>query len=113
MAGYLIDANLPRWFSLWSGREFVFVHELGPDWSDTQIWRYASAQTLTIVTKDADFSDRVLATDVGPNVIHFRIGNLTIRELHTFLAGTWGQVCRMSANFRLVQVYRDRIEGVG
>jgi predicted nuclease of predicted toxin-antitoxin system len=37
----------------------------------------ASANTLTIVTKDADFSHRVLLTTSGPNVIHIRVGNLT------------------------------------
>ena len=112
MARYLIDANLPRWFSLWSSREFVFVHDDGPEWSDGRIWHYASANTLTIVTKDADFSDRVLAADVGPNVIHLRIGNLTIRELHMFLAGIWDEVCLASEASRLVQVYRDRIESI-
>ena len=68
MARYLIDANLPRWFSLWSGGDCEFVHDLGADWSDTEIWEYASANSLTIVSKDADFSDRVLASAAGPKV---------------------------------------------
>jgi hypothetical protein len=29
MARYLIDANLPRWFSLWSGSDYEFVHDIG------------------------------------------------------------------------------------
>ena len=31
MARYLIDANLPRSFSLWSSRDYVFVHDIGSD----------------------------------------------------------------------------------
>jgi predicted nuclease of predicted toxin-antitoxin system len=114
VARYLIDANLPRWFSLWASGDCAFVHDLGADWSDTQIWDYAAANGLTIVTKDADFSDRaVLAGDAGPKVIHVRMGNLRIEELHQFLTAVWPDVCRTSDASRLVQVYRDRIESMG
>jgi predicted nuclease of predicted toxin-antitoxin system len=60
VARYLIDANLPRWFALRSGGDCEFVHDLGADWSDTRIWNHAAARGLTIVSKGADFSDRVL-----------------------------------------------------
>ncbi len=60
MARYLIDANLPRWFSLWSGGDCKFVHDLGADWSDTEIWYYAALNQLTIVSKDADVSCRLV-----------------------------------------------------
>lgn len=113
MARYLIDANLPRRFSLWAGGDCEFVHDLGADWSDTQIWDYAAANGLTIVTKDADFSDRVLVTSAGPSVIHIRVGNLMIGELHRYLSSIWTDVCRASGASRLVQVYRDRIESIG
>jgi hypothetical protein len=45
VARYLIDANLPRWFSLWAGGDCEFVHDLGADWSDTRIWDHAAATT--------------------------------------------------------------------
>jgi len=112
MARYLIDANLPRWFSLWSGVDYEFVHDIGPEWSDTKIWQYAASKALTIVTKDADFSHRVLLTANGPSVIHIRVGNLIIGDLHRYLSGVWPTVCRASERCRLVQVYRNRIESV-
>ena len=112
MARYLIDANLPRWFALWSGGDCEFVHDLGADWSDTDIWNYASTQGLTIVSKDADFSARVLTTSTGPSVIHIRVGNLTMADFHRYLSGIWTEVCRTSDSCRLVQVYRDRIESI-
>lgn len=113
MARYLIDANLPRWFALWSGGDCEFVHDLGADWSDTEIWNHAAADGLTIVSKDADFSDRVLLNADGPKVIHIRVGNLTIRDLHRYLSTVWPDICRASDFNRLVQVYRDRIESIG
>jgi predicted nuclease of predicted toxin-antitoxin system len=114
VARYLIDANLPRWFSLWSGGDCEFVHDLGADWSDTEIWDYAAANALTIVSKDADFSDRALMVgDALPKVIHVRVGNLRIGQLHQYLTAVWPDVCRASDGSRLVQVYRDRIESVG
>ena len=112
MARYLIDANLPRWFVLWAGGDCEFVHDLGPDWSDTDIWNYASTHGLTIVSKDADFSARVLTTSTGPSVIHIRVGNLTMADFHRYLSGIWVDVCRASDSCRLVQVYRDRIESI-
>jgi predicted nuclease of predicted toxin-antitoxin system len=64
------------------------------------------------VTKDADFSGRALFTSSGPRVIHIRVGNLTIGDLHRYLSSIWTEVCRESAACRLVQVYRDRIESI-
>ncbi len=112
MARYLIDVNLPRWFSLWSGSDYEFMHDIGPAWTDSKIWEYAGANALTIVTKDADFSDRVLVNVNGPRVIHVRVGNLTIGDLHRYLASIWPDICRASESCRLVQVYRDRIEAI-
>jgi predicted nuclease of predicted toxin-antitoxin system len=113
VARYLIDANLPRWFSLWAGGDCEFVHDLGAGWSDTQIWDHAAANGLTIVSKDADFSDRVLLSTAGPSVIHIRVGNFRMEELHQYLTDIWPDVCRASDGSRLVQVYRDRIESIG
>jgi predicted nuclease of predicted toxin-antitoxin system len=112
VARYLIDANLPRWFSLWSGGDCEFVHDLGAGWSDTKIWQHAAANGLTIESKDADFSDRVLVTSEGPSVIHVRVGNLMIADLHRYLTAVWPDVCRASDASRLVRVFRDRIESV-
>jgi hypothetical protein len=54
-----------------------------------------------------------LARGAGPKVIHVRVGNLRIEELHQCLTGIWPDVCAASDASRLVQVYRNRIESVG
>jgi predicted nuclease of predicted toxin-antitoxin system len=112
VARYLIDANLPRWLSLWSSGDCEFVHDLGASWSDSQIWAYAAQHALTIVSKDADFSDRVLLSEHGPKAIHIRVGNLTINELRQHLLAVWPAICQASDDCRLVQVYKDRFESI-
>jgi predicted nuclease of predicted toxin-antitoxin system len=57
MIKYIIDANLPYYFSLWKGEEYQHVIDINPDMKDSEIWKYARENNLTIVTKDADFSD--------------------------------------------------------
>jgi len=112
MAGYLIDVNLPRYFSLWEGEDFIFVADLDTSWADSRIWQYAADHSLVIVTKDADFTDRVLLSDEGPHVIHLRIGNMRMRAFHKFLTEIWDEICDLSEQHRLVQIYKDRIECV-
>ena len=112
MANYLIDVNLPRYFSLWAGDDYTFVLNMDPTWKDSEIWNHAKMHNFTIVSKDADFSDRVLLEEDTPPVIHIRTGNMKMRDFHGFLSGVWEEVCLLSENQRLVQVYHDRIETI-
>ena len=112
MARYLIDANLPRYISYWNSDDYVFATDLGERATDQELWDYAFKHDLTIVTKDADFTDRVLVSSVGPSVIHFRVGNMRLRQFHEFLQRNWSELCRMSSEFRLVIVFDDRVECV-
>lgn len=112
MARFLIDVNMPPRLALWSTDEFVFMHALGPTWSDREIWDHALAHGLAIVTKDTDFSDRVLLEGAGPRVVHFRIGNLRMRQFHALATNVWGDVCHALETNRIVQVFPDRIESI-
>ncbi len=113
MKKYLIDVNLPRYFSLWSGDEFEHVVNINDQMKDSEIWEYAKQHNLVIVTKDADFSDRILLAEPPPRIIHIRTGNMKIREFHQFISQLWEQICMLSDSHKLVQVYNDRIEGLG
>jgi len=96
MARFLIDANLPRYFAPWSGPDCEFAHDMGNGWSDSDAWAYASARGLTIVSKDADFTNRALLGTAGPKVIHMRLGNLRMREFHLIVANRWASICAAS-----------------
>ena len=110
MTRYLIDANLPYRFSLWHGDDYLHVFDLGDDLQDSAIWNYATENHLTIVTKDTDFSDRIMLTEPPPRVIHLRIGNMRLRDLFGFLQRVWPRVTELSASSRLVIVRPTLIE---
>jgi predicted nuclease of predicted toxin-antitoxin system len=44
---------------------------------DEQVWRYAHANRLTIVTKDSDFAEMSKLLGSPPKVIWLKIGNCT------------------------------------
>ncbi|HET8864609.1 MAG TPA: DUF5615 family PIN-like protein [Gracilimonas sp.] len=112
MPRFLIDENLPYKFSLWKGEDFVHQYELEDIKSDKEIWGYAKRNQLTIVTKDADFSDRIIFADPPPKVIHIRIGNMRIKEMYQFFEKNWEDIRSHSRNYKLTNVYKDRIEGI-
>lgn len=113
MNKYLIDVNLPRYFSLWASDEYEHVVNINDEMTDSEIWEYARLHDMTIVTKDADFSDRILLSGPPPRIIHIRTGNMKMREFHRHLNELWDQVCMLSEEYKLVQVYNDRVEGLG
>jgi predicted nuclease of predicted toxin-antitoxin system len=110
MARYLIDANLPYRFAMWQGDDYVHVFNVGDNLPDSAIWNYARERALTIVTKDADFSDRVMLSEPPPRVIHLRVGNLRLRDLSSLLLSIWPRAAELSAQNRLVIVRPTLIE---
>lgn len=76
MTKYLIDVNLPYFFKLWNTSEYIHQIDVNPVAKDKDIWEYAKGNSLTIITKDSDFSNRILFKDPPPKVIHIRIGNV-------------------------------------
>jgi predicted nuclease of predicted toxin-antitoxin system len=99
MVKYLIDANLPYYFSFWAGEEYIHIRDINDEWTDTQIWQYAKERNLTIVTKDADFSDRMLLSEPPPRIIHIKLGNMKMREFHTLISSIWKEVCERNRQF--------------
>ena len=113
MKKYIIDANLPYYFSLWRGEEYQHVIDIDPHMKDSKIWAYAKEHTLTIVTKDADFSDLILLNTPPPRVIHIKLGNMKMKAFHNAIDNIWENVLTMSEEYKLVRVYADKIEGIG
>ena len=65
------------------------------------------------MTKDADFSGRIILQTPPPWIVHLRFGNLRRREFHAVLARVWPQVEALLPTHKLVNVYPDRVEAVG
>jgi len=112
MAQFLVDANLPYYFSLWHNEQFIHQIDLGDSWTDEQIWQYAKENNLTIITKDADFSNRILLKEPPPKVIHMRIGNLKMRDFFLLITKVWEQIKVLNKDYKLVNVFQDRLEGI-
>lgn len=112
MSRFLIDANLPYRFSLWRGEDYQHAFDLGDDLSDQAIWEYAKHADMVIVTKDADFSDWIMLSDPPPRVVHFRVGNMRLRDFHVFVQQLWPQVCRLIASHKLIIIRTAEIECV-
>ncbi len=79
---------------------------------DSEIWEYAKLNKLTIVTKDAGFSDMIMLNDPPPRVIHIKLGNMKIKEFYQKISAIWADVCSMSKEYKLVRVYSKHIEGI-
>jgi predicted nuclease of predicted toxin-antitoxin system len=109
---FLIDANLPYRWDVWGGGQFQHVFDLGDDLPDRAIWEYARLNDLVIVTKDSDFSDWVMFADPPPRVIHFRTGNLRLRELKVLVDRIWPTVDDLIARNKLVIVLPNSIESI-
>lgn len=108
----MIDVNLPYRFSLWNSEDFIHQINIDDEWTDEQIWNYAKENNLTIITKDADFSNRIIFQEPPPKVIHIRFGNMKMREFYAFLTAIWDDVIDLSETHKLVNVFRDRIEAI-
>jgi predicted nuclease of predicted toxin-antitoxin system len=113
MKGFLFDENLPARLTFAPKFPVVFAASLGAQPSDSQIWEFARKEELVIVSKDADFSDRIIVRSPPPWVVHLRFGNLRRKDLHARLARVWPQIETLLKTHKLVNVYADRLEGIG
>lgn len=77
-AKYLIDVDLPRFFSIWN---------------------------------DEDYLHQIMQTP-PPKVIHVRLGNVKMRQFHDILSKLWPQVIELNSNYKLVNLFHDRLEGI-
>jgi len=112
MKGFLFDENLPRVPSLQTILPVTHALDLGTRSTDSQLWAHAQQNDLAIVTKDADFSQRIVLGVSPPRVIHLRVGNMRGREFAAWLQRIWPHIESAIATHKLVNVYRDRIEAV-
>jgi predicted nuclease of predicted toxin-antitoxin system len=76
---FLVDNQLPSALAkLLVSREHDAQHvlDVGLDAaSDTEIWKYAAANSLVLITKDEDFSQRASQPGASVQVVWVRLGN--------------------------------------
>lgn len=109
---FLVDLNLPKNFAHFNKLEFTFVADIDPFMSDRNIWNYALENSKIILTKDSDFYYRSIASLRKPKVVHFEIGNMTLRELHHHFEKNWEAIIALLGEYDLIVVDRESIKGV-
>lgn len=112
MVQFLIDVNLPYYFKLWNSENYLHQREINDEAKDTEIWNYAKKHQLTIVTKDSDFSNRILLDEPPPKVIHIKLGNCKMNEFYKIINKVWNDVLELNSTHKLVNVFSQRIEGI-
>lgn len=110
MKGFLLDENLPTRLTFSPSLPVSHARDFGENPTDSELWDLAGQRQWVIVTKDTDFSDRILVSMPPPWIVHLRFGNMRRREFHRFLASVWSQVESLLPAHKLVCVYADRIE---
>jgi len=112
VAVYLIDANLPRWFSLWASSDYLFAHDFATTWSDAQLWEYARSENLVMVTKDADFRIMALMENSPPKLVHVRLGNMKMQQFFNVMTKRWPEVIALLSRSRQIDVWPDRVVAI-
>lgn len=110
MKGFLLDENLPARLIFTPCLPISHALDHGFNLSDSELWSIAKEEKWVIVTKDADFSDRILVSSPPPWIVHLRFGNLRRSDFHRFLASVWPKVETLLPQHKLICVYADRIE---
>lgn len=113
MKGYLFDENLPARLTFTPSLPVFNVSQVGESPTDCEVWAYARQRHLVIVTKDADFADRIISRSPPPWVGHLKFGNLRRREYHALLARTWPGVEKLLQTHKLLNVHADCVEAIG
>jgi predicted nuclease of predicted toxin-antitoxin system len=112
MKGLIFDQNFPSRIRFIPHLPLILLSDIGSNPTDTEVWDFARKRQLVIVSKDADFSQRIIVNTPPPWVVHLRFGNLRRTEFHARLARAWPQVEVLLKTHKLVNVYLDQVEGV-
>jgi predicted nuclease of predicted toxin-antitoxin system len=113
MKGYLFDGNVPSRLRFSPKLPIIPLSNVGRKPSDSQIWDFAREHDLVVVSKDTDFSVRIITSSPPPRVVHLRFGNLRRDAYHALLARRWPKIESLLKTNKLVNVYLNRLEGIG
>ena len=112
MKGFVFDENLPTKLTFVPHLPVTFASSLGRGISDTALWHHARENELVIVTKDADFSHRMMVYEPPPWVVHLRFGNMARKRHHEFLRAQRPNIEELLKTSKLVNVYEHAIEAI-
>lgn len=92
--------------------KLVHATDFGLNPTDSELWTRTSEEAWVIVTKDADFSHRILLGASPPWIVHLRIGNLRLKEFIERMSRLWPEIEALLPHHKLVTILEDRIEAI-
>jgi predicted nuclease of predicted toxin-antitoxin system len=110
--GFIFDENIPRRLTFKPNLPVYHVADMGESLTDTQIWEHAKKHELAIISKDTDFSNRMLVSQPPPWVVHLRVGNMRRKDFHHFLETIWASLEVSLPKSKIINVYPNRIESI-
>jgi len=109
---FLVDVNLPKWFSFFNKEDFIHIVDINPRMTDKEIWDFAITNKKVILTKDTDFYSKSISADIKPKVVFFQLGNMTLAELHNYFELNWLTIRDHLKKADLIIAERHRINVV-
>lgn len=107
----LVDENLPS--TIATGCCYsIHALDLGSRLTDDELWHKAKENDWTILTKDTDFFDFLVAYGPPPKVIWLRIGNMRRKNLEDLFRSCWSDIAKLLPENDLIEVFPDRIEAL-
>lgn len=111
----VLDANLSRRLvgrlsEVYPGMDHVAFAGLGAA-DDAEIWDFAAARGLAIVSKDGDFRQRALVYGPPPKVIWLRVGNAGTDAIEALLRARASDVRVFLADADGALLVIDRADG--
>ena len=110
MIRLLIDENLPATLAGVLPVECHHATHFGDQLTDLELWSIAREQNLIILTRDADFFDRIILEGPPPKVIWVRLGNLRRKELEKLIFTVWKTLSELLATVDLIEIHPTAIE---
>ena len=108
----IVDETLPASLASRLGEPAVPATSLGMRLTDDQLWQHAKVPGGVILTKDADFFDRLSLEGPPPQVVWVRVGNLRRAALEEVIVRWWPEVRGLLKASTLVELHNDRLEAL-
>jgi predicted nuclease of predicted toxin-antitoxin system len=109
-AFFLVDVNLPKKFSFFNSSDFIHVSDIDSTLTDNDIWEFAIAHQLIVLTKDSDFYEMFLAKETHPKVVTLKFGNFTLNRLHLYFSDNWQTILNLIESNDFIVAYEDKIK---
>lgn len=106
---YMVDVNLPKYFSFFNQSNFIHVADINPRMTDREIQDYAFAHNMVILTKDSDFLNYIVLFPQGPKIVYLQLGNQTLRNLHAYFELYWNKIMASLPDAKLIIAHPDNI----